>query len=74
MWEHIQDVHGGDIGPDGGVHNYKVKVTGTFSKCLPRLVDEDIWMQEFEANGATLLNTKHEYYTPKRVQAVFRQQ
>ena len=74
MWEHTRDVHGGAVGPDSGVNDYKVRVAGKFNKCLQRQVDEDIRMQEFEANGATLLNSKHEYFTPKSVQAVFRQQ
>ena len=74
MWEHTRDVHGGAVGPDSGVNDYKVRVAGKFDKCLQRQVDEDIRMQEFEANGATLLNSKHEYFTPKSVQAVFRQQ
>ena len=49
-------------------------VVKKFSKCLPRQLNEDIRMQEFESNGGTLLNSKQEYYTPKSVQPVFRQQ
>ena len=74
MWEHSRDFHGGDVGPEAGIYDYKVVVAGKFDKCLPRQVDEDIRMQEYEANGALLLNTKHEYYTPKSVHPVFRQQ
>ena len=70
--EHTQGVHGGAVCPDSGREEYKVKVPERLSKCLQRQVDEDIRMQEFEANGAILLNTTHEYYTPKGKQAVFR--
>ena len=74
MWEHTRDVHGGVVGAEGGDSDYKVEVTGSFTKCLQRQVDEDIRMQQYEANGAILLNSKHEYYTPKSVQPDFRQQ
>ena len=52
----------------------KFKLVGKFEKCLYRQVDEDVRMQEFEANGGVLLNSKYEYYMPKSVQPVFRQQ
>ena len=72
MWEHTGDFHGGVLGSEGGIKDYKAKVTGTFSKCLSCQVDEDIRMQECEAEEVVLLNSKHEYFTPKSVQAVFR--
>ena len=53
--------------------DFKVKVSGSFSKCLQRQVDEDIRMQEYEASGGILLNSKYEYYTPKSVQTIFHQ-
>ena len=74
MWEHTRDVHEGVVGAEGGIHDYKIEVTGTFTKCLPRQVDEDVRMQHHEAAGGVLLNSKHEYYTPKSVQTIFRQQ
>ena len=37
-------------------------------------VDKDIQMQQFEKNGGVLLNSKYEYFMPKSVQPVFRQQ
>ena len=74
MWEHTRDVHEGVVGAEGGIRDYKIEVTGTFTKCLPRQVDEDIRMQHYEAAGGVLLNSKHEYYTPKSVQTIFRQQ
>ena len=74
MWEHTRDVHGGVVGPNGGVEDYRVKVIGKFLKCVYRQVDEDVRMQQFEADGGVLLNSKHEYYMPKSVQPVFRQQ
>ena len=61
-------------GSSGGMEDYKVKVIEKFQKCLYRQVDEDVRMQEFESNGGVLLNSKYEYYMPKSVQPVFRQQ
>ena len=74
MWEHTRDVHDGVIGQSGGLEDYKVKVVEQFQKCLYRQVNEDVRMQEFEAGGGVLLNSKYEYYMPKSVQPVFRQQ
>jgi hypothetical protein len=74
MWEHTRDVHEGVVGSNGGVDDYNVKVVGKFLKCLYRQVDEDVRMQELEAGGGVLLNSKYEYYMPKSVQPVFRQQ
>ena len=62
MWEHTRDVHDGIVGQDGGMKDYKVKVVGKFEKCLYRQVDEDVRMQQFEASGGVLLNSKYEYY------------
>ena len=74
MWEHNRDVHECLVGTDGGVDDYKVKVAVKFLKCLYRQVDEDVRMQELEAGGGVLLNSKYEYYMPKSVQPVFSQQ
>ena len=60
MWEHTRDFHGGVVGVEDGDYDYKVELTGTFSKCLQRQVDEDIRMKQYEAEEAVLLNTKHE--------------
>ena len=73
MWEHSRNFHGRD-GPEAGIHDYKVVVAGKFDKCLPKQVEEDMRMQEYEASAALLLNAKHEYYTPKSIHPVFRQQ
>ena len=74
MWEHTRDEHQGIVGPDGGRDDFKVTVDGRFQKCLYRQVDEDVRMKIFEASGGVLLNSKNEYYMPKSVQPVFRQQ
>ena len=73
MWEHSRDFHGGVVGGNGGLEDYRMRVTGRFRKCLDRQVDEDVRMQEHENSGGTILNSKHEYYTPKSVHPVFRQ-
>ena len=64
----------GVVEPNGGVSDYKVRVDGRFLKCLYRQVDEDVRMQQVEAMGGELLNSKYEWYMPKSVQPVFRQQ
>ena len=73
MWEHTRECHGGVLGDDGGMDDYKFRVAGRFRKCLQRQVDEDIRMQEYEKNGGIVLNLKREFYTPKSVQPEFRQ-
>ena len=70
MWEHTRDVHQGNV----GAKDYNFKVAGRFLKCLYRQVDEDVRMKQFEQKGGELLNSKYEYFMPKSVQPVFRQQ
>ena len=74
MWEHTRDKHQGIVGPNEGRDDYKVKVEGRFLKCFYQQADEDVRMQLYEASGGELLNSKYEYYMPKSVQPVFRQQ
>ena len=74
MWEHSRDCHGGQVGDGGGIDDYKFKVSGAFKKCLNRQVDEGLRMTASESLGVTLLNSKNEFYTPKIVMPVFRQQ
>ena len=71
MCEHVRECHGGVVGENGGIEDFKVKVSESFSKCLQRQVDEDIRMQEYETSGGQLLNSKYEYYTSKSVQTIF---
>ena len=68
MWEHTRDHHDGIVGDKGGMHDYKVKVTQKFRRCLERQVDEDIRMQHCELSGGTVL-PRNEFYTPKSVQS-----
>ena len=51
MWEHTRDFYEGKSGDMGGMGDYKVSVVKKFSKCLPRQVNEDVRMQEFESSG-----------------------
>ena len=64
----------GNVGDNGGAKDYNFKVAGRFLKCLYRQVDEDVRMKQFEKKGGELLNSKYEYFMPKSVQPVFRQQ
>jgi hypothetical protein len=73
MLEHTRDVNDGIVGQNNGMRDFKVKVVGKYQKCLNRQVDEDVQMQQYEACGCVLLNSKYEYYMPKSVQPVFRQ-
>jgi hypothetical protein len=72
MWEHVRDYHDGVLGDSNGMTDFNVKVTGKFKRCLERQVNEDIRMQQCEAEGGSVLS-RNEYYTPKSVQPVFRQ-
>ena len=74
MWEHARDVHGGQVGPNGGENDYKFEVKNMFRKCLERQVDEEIRMKMREREGCILLNSKHEWFTPKTVEISFKQQ
>ena len=74
MWEHTRDNHQGSVGLNGGRDDYRFSVAGRFQKCLHRQVDKDIRMQDFEQSGGILLNSKYEYFMPKSVQPMFRQQ
>ena len=73
MWEHTRDHHGGVVSDDMGLTDYRMKVTKKFDKCLYRQVFEGVRMQHCVREGGSLLNSKNEYYTPKSVQAVFKQ-
>ena len=73
MWEHTRDVHGGQIGEQGGVSDYKFHVSSTFRRCLQRQIDEGLMMKMKENEGCILLNGKNEFFTPKLVEVTFRQ-
>ena len=73
MWEHTRDSHGGVLGDDRGMTDYKFRVVRKFHKCLQRQIDEDQRIQKNEREGGVTLNSKNEYYTPKGVQPVFLQ-
>ena len=73
MWEHSRDCHGGAVSGNGGMDDYEFKVTGVFTKCLNRQVDEGLRMTVCEGEGGQMLNSKNEYYTPKIVLPMFRQ-
>ena len=72
MWEHSRDYHGGQLGDGGGIKDYSFKVSGRFRKCPNRQIDEGMTASELE--GTVLLNSKNEFFTPKIVMPVFRQQ
>ena len=74
MWEHCREHHEGYVGGDGGMSDYVFKVTGQYRKCLDRQIDEGLRITECESKGGGLLNSKNEYFTPKIVLPVFRQQ
>ena len=73
MWEHTQDVHGGQVGDEGGVLEYRFKVSWAFSKCLERQVDEGVLMRLHEQEGVVLMNSKNEWFTAKTVETICRQ-
>ena len=73
MWEHTHEYHNGKVGENGGLRDYRLIVTKKCSKCLDREVHEDIRIRKCVSDGWTLLNSKNEYFTPKSVQAIFKQ-
>ena len=77
MWEHTRENHNGLVGEDGGMNDYRMKVTGKLKKCLQRQVNEGVLIEkceaECEAEGGKLLNSKKEYFTAKTIQTLFKQ-
>ena len=74
MWEHNIDCHGGILGQQGGVEDYMFSVTDVFRKCLDRQVDEGLRILQCENEYGVVLNSKNEWFTPRTVETVFRQQ
>ena len=73
MSKHCRDSHSRQVGDRGGMGDFIFKVSGVFPKCLNRQIDEGLRITECEAEGE-LLNSKNEFFTPKIVEPVFRQQ
>ena len=67
------NIQGGVVGPDGGMCDYKVRVTGKFQKCLERQVTEGVQIGHCEMSGGILLNSRNEYFTPKNIEPIFKQ-
>ena len=55
MLEHSRDHHGGVVGDNDGLNDYKMSVKNKFVRCLDRQVFEDVRMQHCLLNGGTLL-------------------
>ena len=55
MWEHARDCHGGQVGAEGGVEDYKFKARGVFWKCLNRQIDDGLRMSACESMNVQLL-------------------
>ena len=62
------------MGQQGGVEDYMFIVSGAFRKCLDRQVDEGLRILQCENEGGVVLNSKNEWFTPRTVETVFRQQ
>ena len=63
-------MHGGQVGEEGGMRDYKFSLTGTFRKPLLRQIDDGLRQDQCEGG---ILNPKNEYFTPKIVVPEFRQ-
>ena len=74
MWEHSRDYHGGLLGQDGEKDDYEFCVSGVFKNCLDRQVDEGFRILQCENETGVVLNSKNEWFTPRIVETVFRQQ
>jgi hypothetical protein len=51
-----------------------ISVSGVFRKCLYRQLDEGFRILECENETGVVLNSKNEWFTPRIVETVFRQQ
>ena len=74
MWEHSRDYHSGVLGQDGGKSDYNFSVSGVFRKCLDRQVDEGFRIVQCETETGVVLNSKNEWFTPRIIETIFRQQ
>ena len=74
MWEHTRDCHDGAVGQHAGIEDYMFSVSGVFRKCLERQVDEGLRILQCENGGGVVLNSKNEWFTPRVIETVFRQQ
>ena len=50
-WEHCRNSHGGQLGHDGGIADFKFKVSGSFKKCMDRQIDEGLRISACEMDG-----------------------
>ena len=57
MLEHTYDVHGGQVGAEGGVLDFRFTVFGAFNKCLEKKLDEGVRMRLHEQEGVVLMNS-----------------
>ena len=57
MWEHTRDVHGGQLGDQQGLMDYRFKVTNVFRKCLQWQIDEGLRIMRNENEGCMILNS-----------------
>ena len=69
MLEHARDCHGGQVGAEGGVGDYKFKVSGVFRMCVNRQIDEGLRMSACECSGGVLLNSKNEFL-PRKISGI----
>ena len=74
MWEHTRDCHDGAVDQHAGIEDYMFSVSGVFRKCLERQVDEGLRILQCENEGGVVLNSKNEWFTPRVIETVFRQQ
>ena len=81
MWHHTREVHGGVIGDQGGLGDYKMEVVSRFSDPMSRILEEAVRIREAEsldlgwseANGkrTICLNGKLEYFQSQMVNTNF---
>ena len=82
MWDHTLAHHEGVVGPDQGAGDYEFRSQGSFTKPLPRQVDEAVRISQIERHGRVLSdkvgggrvisqNSRGEFYAPRIVQYTF---
>ena len=71
MWHHTKAEHGGIIGDEGGIMDYRFKILYTFWKNLSRQVEEGIRQtdQELAEEQGTLIamNSKIDFIKPLKI-------
>ena len=72
MWKHSLEAHGGVFGDCGGKTDFSMKRIASYTKCLPRILEEAVLIQRLENDEKIqCLNSKEEYYGAEYIRPCF---